>query len=191
MDLLVATGNKHKLQEIKKILNGFEVIGYPINVNENGKTFEENALKKAKAVFKKFRKLTIADDSGLMVNCLHGKPGIKSARFASPPTSANLCKKLLLKMNGHKNRKAKFVCAIAIVFPNQKVKIIKGIIYGKITDTMLGKHGFGYDPIFMPKGFNKTFAEMKSVQKNKISHRSLALNKVKKLLNSTDKTNIL
>lgn len=181
MEIIVATSNKHKIEEIGKILKLW-VTGCESRVRETGKTFEENAIIKAKAIAKKTNKLVIADDSGLMVDCLGGKPGIKSARYATPPTPDNLCKKLLKAMLNCKNRKAKFVCAIAIVFPNGKIKIVKGIIHGRIAHGMRGNHGFGYDAVFIPRGFRKTFAEMKPSQKNKLSHRYRALQKVKAIL---------
>lgn len=183
MKILVATANKHKLREIQHILKS-RVAGRESRVKETGKTFEENATKKAKAVAMKFSQIAIADDSGLMVNCLGGKPGVKSARFASPPTSANLCRKLLKKMRQATGdrRQATFVCAIAIAYPSGKVKVVKGICRGKIIHEMRGRHGFGYDPIFVPDGYRKTFAEMKPSMKNRISHRAQALRKLKAIL---------
>ncbi|NQT28953.1 MAG: RdgB/HAM1 family non-canonical purine NTP pyrophosphatase [Candidatus Saganbacteria bacterium] len=182
MEIVVATTNKHKLREIRKILK-LPVTSNQLPVRETGKTFEENAIKKAKAVVKKTGKITIADDSGLMVDCLRGKPGVKSARFATPPTPDNLCNKLLRVM-GEKNgrRSAKFVCAIAVVYPCGKVRTVKGICPGKIIHEMRGKRGFGYDPVFVPRGYRKTFAEMKPSAKNRISHRAKALRKLKNVL---------
>ncbi|OGC09865.1 non-canonical purine NTP pyrophosphatase, RdgB/HAM1 family [candidate division WOR-1 bacterium RIFOXYC2_FULL_37_10] len=186
--LLVATLNKHKLYEIGKILKGFKIYGKGIEVNEDGKTFEENALKKAAAVFKKFKKLTIADDSGLVIDCLDGKPGIKSARFATPPTPQNLCRKVLDKMKKCKSRQAHFVCSMAIIFHTGKIKIINGFVYGEIANEMRGENGFGYDSIFIPSGFTKTFGEMTDTEKNKVSHRARALAKVKEIFSKADKT---
>lgn len=184
MEILAATSNKHKLREIRHILKGIRVMGKAIRVKEDGKTFEENAIKKAKAAAKKFKQIALADDSGLVVFCLGGKPGVKSARYASPPTPQNLCIKLLKAMRNCKNRKAKFVCAIAIAFPDGKTKVVKGIVNGRVAHEMKGKYGFGYDPVFIPKGFKKTFAEMKPSMKNRISHRALALRKTKNTLTS-------
>jgi len=184
MKIIVATSNKHKLREIRQILKGFQVAGLEMAVRENGKTFEENAIKKAKAAFKKTSLLSIADDSGLMVDALDGRPGIKSARYAIPPTPENLCGKLLKAMRKYVTRNAKFVCAIAIAFPNGKIVVAKGIIHGRIAHEMRGNRGFGYDPVFIPKGFKKTFAEMPSTLKNKLSHRHKALVKVRRILES-------
>ena len=183
MEIVVATTNQHKLKEIRHILRKKEVEGWRGKVREDGGSFEENAIKKAKAVVKKPGKIVIADDSGLMVDCLDGKPGIKSARFASPPTPENLCKKLLrvMRLRGS-NRRAKFVCVIAICYPSGKTRTVKGICHGKIIHEMRGSRGFGYDPVFVPRGYKKTFAEMKPAMKNRISHRARALRKLKTIL---------
>ncbi|MBU1021998.1 MAG: non-canonical purine NTP pyrophosphatase, partial [Candidatus Margulisbacteria bacterium] len=125
----------------------------------------------------------MGDDSGLMVDYLKGAPGIKSARYAGPnPTKEKLCKKLLKNMQGAKKRSAKFVCCVAIAWPDGKTKIIKGEVRGRIINEMRGQHGFGYDPVFVPLGYSKTFAEMKPSFKNKISHRAKAFRKVKQLI---------
>jgi len=181
--ILVATSNPHKLKEIGHIL-GLRVAGRESRIKEDGKTFEENAIKKAKAVAKRFGQIAIADDSGLMVDCLKGRPGVRSARFASPPTPHNLCVKLLKLMKREKceARGARFVCAIAVAFPSGEIKVVKGICRGRIASEMRGKHGFGYDSIFIPAGYKKTFAEMKPSMKNRISHRARALRKLKEIL---------
>ena len=183
MEILVATTNKHKLREIRHILKGTRVEGRGTKVKEDGKTFEANAIKKARAAAKKDGFIAIADDSGLMVNALNGRPGVRSARFATPPTAENLCRKLLrvMRLRGA-NRRAKFVCVIAVVYPSGKVRTVKGICRGKIIHEMRGKHGFGYDPVFVPNGYKKTFAEMKPSKKNRLSHRARALKKLKQLL---------
>jgi len=155
-----------------------------MRVKETGKTFEANAILKVKAIKLRPNQIAIADDSGLMVNCLGGKPGVRSARFASPPTKENLCKKLLRNIKKHQgtSRNAKFVCVIAIAYPSGKVKTVRGICRGKIICEMRGKLGFGYDPVFVPSGHKKTFAEMKPVMKNQLSHRAKALKKLKAIL---------
>lgn len=183
MKIIVATGNKHKLREIRHILKGARVWGLGTRVKEDGKTFEENAIKKAKSIRPKEGEIAIADDSGLMVDCLGGKPGVRSARFASPPTPENLCRKLIRVMRKRKGkRSAKFVCVIAIVYPSGKIRTVKGICRGKIIDEMRGKGGFGYDPVFVPTGYKKTFAQMKPTTKNRISHRARALRKLKNIV---------
>ncbi|MFA5034204.1 MAG: RdgB/HAM1 family non-canonical purine NTP pyrophosphatase [Candidatus Margulisiibacteriota bacterium] len=180
--VIVATTNKHKLREIGQILKGMKVEGRGVRVVENGLTFEANAIKKVKAIKLKPDEIAIADDSGLMVNCLNGKPGVKSARFAAPPTPENLCLKLLKVMSDCRARGAKFVCAIAVAFPDGRIRVVKGVVHGRIIAEMRGAEGFGYDPVFRPCGYRKTFAEMSSVMKNRLSHRGLALHKLKKLL---------
>ncbi|MFA6170442.1 MAG: RdgB/HAM1 family non-canonical purine NTP pyrophosphatase [Candidatus Margulisiibacteriota bacterium] len=179
--IIVATTNQHKLREIGEIL-GILVTGRGIRVKENGKTFEANAIKKVKAIKLKPGEIAIADDSGLMVNCLGGRPGVKSARFAAPPTPENLCRKLLKVMKDCRERGAKFVCAIAVAFPDGRIRVVKGIVHGRIVREMRGAKGFGYDPVFRPCGYPKTFAEMSPTMKNRLSHRGLALKKLKELL---------
>jgi non-canonical purine NTP pyrophosphatase (RdgB/HAM1 family) len=180
-EIYLATGNMHKLLEVRQVL-GSRVVGYTLPVNENGKTFEANAIKKARAVMKETGKLTIADDSGLMVDCLGGSPGVRSARFASPPTPRNLCGKLLKLMKDCRHRNARFVCAIAIAYPSGASRVVKGVVNGKIAEKMLGRHGFGYDPVFIPSGYRETFAEMKPAMKNRLSHRGRALRQLKAIL---------
>lgn len=185
--IIVATTNKHKLREIGEIL-GIRVAGHGIRVKENGRTFEANAIKKVKAIKLKAGEIAIADDSGLMVNCLNGKPGVKSARFATPPTPENLCRKLLKEMCNCRARGAKFVCAIAVAFPDGRIRVVKGGVHGRIVAEMSGKKGFGYDPVFRPCGYQKTFAEMSPAMKNRLSHRGLALKKLKELLSNQPRT---
>jgi len=187
--LIIATKNKGKVREIKHALNHLKLrilslIDLPKlhDIKETGKTFEENAVKKARTIAKKLNVLVLADDSGLEVRALNGKPGVKSARYAGPnPTTKKLCRKLLKAMKSEKDRRSRFVCAIAIADP-RKVRTIKGVCRGKIINEMKGDRGFGYDPIFVPEGFNKTFAKMPLKLKNQISHRGKALKKAKALL---------
>lgn len=179
---LVATTNQHKLREIRNILKGHEVRGVGCEVLENGRTFEANAIKKVRSLKLQPDEIGIADDSGLMVDCLGGSPGVRSARFASPPTPKNLCGKLLKLMKGCRHRNARFVCAIAIAYPSGASRGVKGFVNGKIADKMMGRHGFGYDPVFVPSGYRETFAEMSAAQKNRLSHRGRALRKLKAIL---------
>jgi XTP/dITP diphosphohydrolase len=182
--IFLVTTNQHKLREIQQVL-GHEVFAAQIEVKENGRTFEANALKKAKAVKLEADSVALADDSGLVVEALGGSPGVKSARFAGPnPTSKKLCNKLLRLMKGKKNRKAAFVCTVAIVWPDDAYKIVEGRVNGRIIEEMRGTHGFGYDPVFVPAGYKKTFAEMLPFMKNKLSHRGRAFRKVRRLLSS-------
>ncbi|MFH1710430.1 MAG: XTP/dITP diphosphatase [bacterium] len=188
-DLIIATKNKGKVREIKhvlkplgsKILSLLDLPKMP-DIKETGKTFEENAVRKAKTIAKKTKELVLADDSGLEVKAMKGKPGIRSARYAGPnPTTIRLCRKLLKEMKDRKDRRARFVCVIVIAGP-KKLRTVKGICSGSITLEMKGRHGFGYDPIFVPDGYNKTFAQMPLKLKNKISHRGKALQKAKAYL---------
>lgn len=191
MKLLVATNNSGKLQEIKELLAdlGAEIVS-PLNipqlrklkVKETGSTFRENALLKAQAYADLSGLTTISDDSGLEVEALDGKPGVKSARF-SPGSDHDRNLKLLSLMKGIKNRKARFV-AVVCYFDSQKksTHYFQGKIEGKISLAEKGSGGFGYDSIFIPQGYNKTFAELGSEVKNKLSHRAGALKKLKKFL---------
>jgi len=192
MDLILATRNKDKVREIKQILGRipFRILSladFPeiSEIKETGRTFNENAIKKARLVAKKFRSLALADDSGLEVDYLKGAPGIRSARFAGPGAgSYELCSKLLrlMKTVSKKKRKARFVCDAAIATPAGKVFVVEGTCSGSIAFEMRGKNGFGYDPIFIPSGYKKTFAELSPNTKNRISHRAKAFKKAKKVL---------
>jgi len=183
-DLILATKNRGKVREIKHILNPlkFKITSLPDLPRETGKTFEENAVRKAKTIAKNTKRLVLADDSGLEVKALKGKPGIRSARYAGPnPTTIKLCRKLLKEMKNKKDRRARFVCVIAVA-DLKKVRTVKGICEGKVIFEMKGKHGFGYDPVFVPDGYKKTFAQMPLKLKNRISHRGKALKKAKACL---------
>lgn len=181
MKMVAATNNKGKLNELVSILSklGIEVIsleesGYYEEIEENGKTFEENALIKAEAVMRVTGLAAIGDDSGLEIDALNGEPGIYSARYAKP----GLRKKTVLdKLRGvpEKKRTARFVCAIACVLPNGEKIITRGICEGKILNECRGEGGFGYDPIFYVPEYRQTFAEMPAELKNRVSHRARAI----------------
>lgn len=194
--IIFATGNSHKLREVKEILWRIPVeieglVSYPNipAIRETGDTFEENALLKAEIVYHHTKLWTIADDSGLEVDALNGAPGVFSARFAgeSHNYAANNQKLLrLMKDVPDAKRTARFRCTAAIVGPNFK-KTLDGIVRGKIIKELKGDKGFGYDPLFIPEGYDITYAEMEEEAKNRISHRAVAFKKVKseleKLLN--------
>lgn len=181
MKMVAATNNKGKLNELVSILSklGIEVIsleesGYYEEIEENGKTFEENALIKAEAVMRVTGLAAIGDDSGLEIDALNGEPGIYSARYAKP----GLRKKTVLdKLRGvpEEKRTARFVCAIACVLPNGEKIITRGICEGKILNECRGEGGFGYDPIFYVPEYRQTFAEMPAELKNRVSHRARAI----------------
>ena len=189
MKIILATNNSHKVKEIKKLLKikGLEILSLSdfskkIKVAENRNTFKGNAIKKAKAVSRMFNMIAVADDSGLCVDALGGKPGVRSARFVNPPvTPQKLCNKLLKYMDGIQTskRKARFVCAVAVVYPNGKIFTTEGICNGKIGSSIKGSSGFGYDPVFIPKGHSKTFAEISMKEKNRMSHRGKAFGSLK------------
>jgi len=189
-ELIIATGNKHKVEEIKDVLRdlGVKIVpmadmpSFPKTV-EDGATLEENAAKKAREAALFYNKWALSDDTGLEVDFLNGAPGVYSARFAGEHCSyEDNNKKLLslLKDVPPEKRTAKFACVIAISNPKGECSFARGEIYGIITDKISGSNGFGYDPVFFVPQENKTFAELSSEEKNKISHRAKALQEAKK-----------
>lgn len=191
--IVAASKNKHKIEEIEAITKkyGMEVVardeaGVPdVEIEEDGTTFEENSLKKAKGILELCGKPTIADDSGLMVDYLGGAPGVYSARFAGEDaTDAKNNEKLLrmLKDVTRRERTAKFVSVITLAFPDGEVLVARGECHGIIIEEEIGENGFGYDPLFVPDGFNKTFAQLTAEEKNEISHRANALRELERLL---------
>lgn len=187
MIVVAATKNKGKIREMQTILGELDIdvksqseMGINVDVEENGTTFEENALIKARAVAALTDNAVIADDSGLCVECLDGRPGIYSARYAGEDASdSDRIEKLLSEMKSSQNRTAKFVCAVAMIYPDGRELTALGEVYGSITDKPIGKNGFGYDPVFVPDELGKTFAEASDEEKNNISHRKRALMKLK------------
>ena len=190
--ILIGTNNKGKLKEIKGLLpKNLEIystsdfkIKSPV---ENGKTFEENSLIKARYFFKKSKMICLSDDSGLEIDVLEGAPGIYSARWGGKKSDFIKAMKRVFKELDKKNKnwktkkiKARFICALTIYGPNQKTINSVGKIEGHISSTMKGKNGFGYDPIFIPQGKKITFGEMKPSQKYKIDHRYKAFRKIKR-----------
>jgi len=190
MKLIFATQNENKIKEIESGLTGnFEILnlkafGFTDEIPENAATLEGNALEKARFIFHRFKLNTISDDTGLEVESLNGEPGIYSARYAGGLKSAeDNMDKLLANLQGKKNRKARFRTVIALIIDRKEI-LFEGIAKGKITQQRSGTLGFGYDPIFKPDGYDITFAEMSMEEKNRISHRALALRKLIKYLNS-------
>ncbi|MBQ8428081.1 MAG: XTP/dITP diphosphatase [Clostridia bacterium] len=179
--VVVATGNAHKLEEIAKIFEGAEVLsqkqcGFDEDVEETGKTFAENALIKARAAAKALGVAVIADDSGLCVKALDGKPGVYSARYAGGHGDDKANRVLLLKnMQGVEDRTAWFESAIALVFPDGKEITVSGKTYGRILHEETGENGFGYDCLFYSDDLQKSFAEATMAEKNAVSHRGRAL----------------
>ncbi len=177
--LVAATGNEHKLKEIREILKDFTVIsareaGFFEEVEETEKTFLENAFLKARAVASKTGLAALADDSGLSVDALGGAPGIYSARYSGGDSAEN--RKLLLQnMKGKADRNAHFECAIALVYPDGREYSSVGKTFGTITEEERGANGFGYDSLFFSSDLQMTFAEATDEQKNSVSHRGRAL----------------
>jgi XTP/dITP diphosphohydrolase len=189
MQLIVATRNAHKTREIEQIfgsgLTVRDLTAHPdiSEITESGTSFEENAKLKAIAVSKKLPGLVIADDSGLEVDALGGAPGIQSARYAG--VNANdkekIAKLLSLVANMEAKsdqRRARFRCVLAVARDGQVLATFEGVVDGKIAERPCGSHGFGYDPIFIPNGFEETFAELPKEVKNNISHRAKAIRKL-------------
>ena len=189
--LIFANGNMDKLREIKEILAGLDVeilsmkeAGIDIDIVEDGKTFEENALIKARAVSKASGELALADDSGLVVDALGGEPGIYSARYMGLDTDEARRNCILEKLKGveESKRKARFVCCICYIDENGNKQYAQGYWNGKIAQEHNGQNGFGYDPIFIPDGEQRTSAEMLPEEKNSKSHRANALKILEEIL---------
>lgn len=193
MKIVAATQNKHKIDEIQAITKefGMEVIsrgeaGVPdIEIVEDGITFEENSEKKAKEIMELCGAITIADDSGLMVDALDGAPGVYSARFAGEEGNDLKNNEKLLALLAEvepDKRTARFVSVITMVYPDGSKVVARGECEGHIIYEAKGSNGFGYDPLFVPLGFEKTFAELTGEEKNQISHRAIALKNLRKML---------
>jgi XTP/dITP diphosphohydrolase len=189
IELLFATRNAHKTAEIQTIL------GEQFQVNdlaehpeiphtaETGRTFEDNAILKAVTVSKHIPGFVVADDSGLEVDALGGAPGIYSARYAGPDASDNEKIEKLLEQLGRVGapkdaRRARFHCVLALARKGEVLGMFEGVVEGQIADRPRGSHGFGYDPIFIPNGFQRTFGELEPAEKNQLSHRARALEKL-------------
>lgn len=194
LEIVLATRNRDKVREIKKILNGINVRllslddfpGCP-KVVEDGETLEANAKKKALVVSQYTKKLSLAEDTGLEVEALSGVPGIHSARFAGDNCTYEDNNRKLLKLMEKLSwgeRRARFRCVAALARPEGEVVTCEGVCEGMIAFEMKGKSGFGYDPLFLLPEYSKTFAELGEELKNKISHRARALAKIKKIINN-------
>jgi XTP/dITP diphosphohydrolase len=185
MKLVIATRNPHKLEEIRAIFNFYNLeirsaLDFP-NIPETVEdqdTLQGNAIKKAVELCEATGLPTLADDSGLEVDALNGEPGVYSARWSGGGCSyADNNTKLLRELSGQENRHAQFRTVIALALPGEKPKTVEGICKGIISEELRGEKGFGYDPLFIPKGYNHTFAELHAEEKNRISHRAHALQK--------------
>jgi len=185
VEIVIATRNKRKLEEIRRIGRDWAITFLSLDdfpdcpqVEEDGETFEANAVKKALSVSRWTGKHAVADDSGLEVDALGGAPGVRSARYAGIQSNDRENLEKLLKGLGSvegEQRGARFVCSVAFVVPEGSVKTFGGVVRGRIGTEPLGENGFGYDPVFYPEGRLRTFAEMSDAEKDAISHRGKAL----------------
>jgi XTP/dITP diphosphohydrolase len=192
MELVLATGNPNKRQELESLLAELPIIVRSLTefepvpeIIEDGETCQANAKKKALIIAQHTGLLTLADDTGLEVEALDGRPGVYAARYAGEhATYEDNCQKLLEELQGVplEKRKARFLTAVAVVDPEFQVEIVEGVLEGQITESPRGTEGFGYDPVFEVLELHKTLAELALDQKNQISHRARALNKAKDLL---------
>ena len=186
--LILATHNDHKAQEFRDILPQYYVqtladLGHDEEIEETATDLEGNSLLKAKTIFKRYGYVVISDDSGLEVNALNGAPGVYSARYAGEPRNDQRnTEKLLYKLHGASNRKAQFRTVITLISAGNSFQF-EGIVSGTIAESPRGEAGFGYDPVFVPNGYQQTFAELSSDLKNKISHRANAIEKLLHFLN--------
>jgi len=184
MELIFATNNKHKIREVSDLLdNRFNILGLADvsiteDIPEDADNLADNALNKARYVHERTGMNVFADDTGLEVNALHGAPGVHSARYAGADRNPddNIIK-LLEQLEGVTNRKARFRTVIALIFENREY-LFEGIVEGEIIQHRKGTGGFGYDPVFIAQGYDKTFAEIPLSEKNKISHRAQAMKKL-------------
>ncbi len=194
-EIVLATRNQKKAEEIRRILDNPDIKILTLEdfaecpeVIEDKDTFEGNALKKAITISQCTNMIALADDSGLEVDTLGGAPGVISARFAGPDAndSENIERLLMeLRQVPDEHRTARFVCCIAIAYPDGRSKTFFGYVYGRIGKTPKGERGFGYDPVFYPEGFDHTFAQMPPEKKDSLSHRREALSKLNKYLQTT------
>ncbi|GJL55117.1 MAG: non-canonical purine NTP pyrophosphatase [Nitrospirales bacterium] len=190
--LVLATGNRHKQEEILDLLKDLPVTVLTLRdfpqapvIEEDGVTCEENAIKKALGIAKYTGHVTLADDTGLDVTALDGRPGVYAARYAGEDaTYQDNCQKLLQELSGVTagHRQARFLTVVAIANPDGEVDVMEGLLEGEITEVPQGTQGFGYDPVFWLPAFKRTLAEISFEEKNTVSHRALALQKAKDLL---------
>ena len=191
MELIFATANKHKLSEAQAILGtGFSLVvpsqlGLTGEIPETADTLKENAIMKAKFLWDKFGMPCFADDTGLEVDFLDGRPGVYSARYAGIEADpVKNMQKLLKELDGANCRKARFVTVVALILDETRIILFEGDLEGSILEASSGCGGFGYDPLFMPEGYSKTLAELSAEEKNRISHRGIAMRKLSDFLNN-------
>jgi XTP/dITP diphosphohydrolase len=189
MDLVFASNNQHKVEEVQAIigtkinLKSLNDIGCHDEIPETGYTFIENAGQKRRFIYEKYELDCFADDSGLEIDALNGEPGVHSAHYSGSRDFQENINLVMERLNGKTNRKARFKTVISLILTGKEY-LFEGIIEGNISLKQSGKKGFGYDPIFIPKGYEMSFAEMSAEEKNKISHRARAMVKLIEFLNS-------
>ena len=187
MELIFATHNQHKLEEVKQMLpqniqfKSLTEINFHDEIEETGTTFEENARIKAQTILKKTGVNVFADDSGLVINGLNGAPGVYSARYAGTGKSEDNIAKVLKELNGISDRSAYFIAVFCLILEGKEY-FFEGRINGTIAEEILGEDGFGYDPIFIPEGYSKSFAQMSPEEKNSMSHRGRAVEQLNEFL---------
>jgi XTP/dITP diphosphohydrolase len=189
MKLIFASNNPHKLSEVRSIIGrdhqvlGLKDVGFHKDIPENANTLEGNARIKAETIYKAFGIPCFADDTGLEVEALNNAPGVHSARYAGPSqSSSDNLKKLMETMQGIKNRNARFRTAVCLI-TDDDIRFFEGMVTGRIAQNATGSEGFGYDPVFIPHGYKKSFAELPAKVKNQISHRGEAIRKLAEHIN--------
>jgi XTP/dITP diphosphohydrolase len=186
-EIVFATNNKHKLEEVNAmlgdhfLLKSLDDIGCTVDIPETGDTFEINASQKSHYIKEHYQLDCFADDSGLMVEALNNEPGVLSARYSGSRDMKKNIELLLNNLKGKNNRKAAFITVISLLAGDQE-HFFEGRIEGSISTEIMGDNGFGYDPIFIPAGYSKSFAQMDAAEKNNISHRAIAVQKLVKFL---------
>ena len=190
MELVLASNNPHKVAEVRRILHGITVrtpaeFGVRFAFDETGSSYDENALGKARHLYRLLGVPTLADDSGLAVAALGGAPGVRSARFAPPGRQLDdtgRCAYLLSLMGSGGDRSAAFICCLALILDPQRLLLVQEAVAGEITDQVRGSAGFGYDPVFLLPQLGRTMAELSGKEKDRVSHRGRALRRARRLL---------
>ena len=193
MELALASGNPHKVAEVRRILPGITVrtpteCGVRFSYRETGSTYDRNALGKARHLYRLLRVPTLADDSGLAVDALDGAPGVRSARFGPPGAQlddAGRCAYLLSLLPAAAPRAAAFVCCLALILDPHRLLVVQEAVRGEIAGAPRGEHGFGYDPLFLLPSLGRTMAELSDRDKDRVSHRGRALRRLRALLETS------